>query len=460
MTAVLKPLPPREAIAALRRRRQTLAPTFAWQDVYAAEHAAMFTVAKSAGYDILTDILAGLETALKDGGTLRDFTRDLTPILQQKGWWGRKAVVDPETGEPVLAQLGSPRRLQTIFDVNMRVSYAAGHWSQFQRTKAARPYLRYVAILDERTRPEHAARHNLCLPVDHPYWKTWAPPCGWNCRCTLQSLSERDVERMRSQLKFTPPPDEYREWTNKRTGEVRSVPVGIDPGWDYNPGEAGHLATLQKLEAKYDRRGQGLLFGELPKEWPKGPETPEAAEELASEIDRAQREWTDSLDEDKLDAIAFYKAEGHRLANRLLRDGWYGLNGEEDDAEIEAAKEMTADLHRALKTAAFPRTVTTFRGVDADTAEQFAKLEPGDLFLDKGFYSSSLYEPIAQAFGDFVVETRVPKGAHAVALVHYIPDVNHVEYEVLLDAGYRFRVIEKTEDRLVLEVITGREDEA
>ena len=29
-----------------------------------------------------------------------------------------------------------------------------------------------------------------------------------------------------------------REWTNRLTGETRSVPVGIDPGWDYNPGAA------------------------------------------------------------------------------------------------------------------------------------------------------------------------------------------------------------------------------
>lgn len=242
--ATLTPLPPAEAIAALGARGARLDPTFSWQDAWQDEHARMFTVAKSAGFDILTDIHDGLVQALAEGRTIRDFARDLTPVLQAKGWWGRKEVADPATGEVRQVQLGSTRRLRTIFDTNLRVSYASGHWAQFERTKASRPFLRYVAILDGRARPAHAARHNLCLPVDDPTWDAWAPPCGWGCRCTLQSLSQRDVERMRGELKFTPPPDTFRSFTNRRTGEVVRVPDGIDPGWAYNPGKAGWQASV------------------------------------------------------------------------------------------------------------------------------------------------------------------------------------------------------------------------
>lgn len=252
MSLLFEPLAPADAIAALERRGKTLEPTFAWQDVFQADHAAMFTVAKSAGFDILTDIHNAFVGALKEGQTERTFTKGLTPILQEKGWWGRQMVEDPATGELASAQLGSVRRLQTIFNVNMRVSYASGHWANFERNKAARPFLRYVAILDERTRPQHAVRHNLCLPVDHPYWNTWAPPCGWNCRCMLQSLSQRDVDRMGAQLKFEPPPELLRDWLNSRTGEISKVPDGIDPGWAYNPGKAGYqagLAGAQKMIA-------------------------------------------------------------------------------------------------------------------------------------------------------------------------------------------------------------------
>ncbi len=252
MAVTLEALPPLEAIAALGRRGKKLDPTFSWQDAWEAEHASMFTVAKSAGFDILADIHEGLQRALGEGKTFRDFARELTPRLQEKGWWGRQIVSDPATGEERPAQLGSTRRLRTIFDTNMRVSYAAGHWESFERNKAARPFLRYVAILDERTRPLHRARHNLVLPVDHPYWDRWAPPCGWNCRCTLQSLSQRDVDRLKREgedLRFEPPADTFRNFVNKRTGEVSRVPDGIDPGWAYNPGKAGHRASsaLEKL---------------------------------------------------------------------------------------------------------------------------------------------------------------------------------------------------------------------
>lgn len=253
MALELEPLRPRDAIAALAARGRQLEPSFAWQDVYAAEHAAMFTVAKSAGYDILDDIFQALLKALSEGITFRDFARQLTPILQAKGWWGRKFETDPLTGERVIAQLGSPRRLELIFGANMRVSYASGHWASFERNKASRPFLRYVAVMDEATRPHHAELHNLVLPVDHPFWATFAAPNGWNCRCTMQSLSQADVDRLIAEgvvLKFEPPATTYRSWTNKRTGEVRSMPVGVDPGWDHNPGQTGHDAAIRSAAEK------------------------------------------------------------------------------------------------------------------------------------------------------------------------------------------------------------------
>ena len=258
MTLKFDPVPPLDAIRALRARGGKLDPTFSWLDRWQDDHAAMFTVAKSAGYDVLGDIYEALIAALQEGRTFRDFARDLTPLLQAKGWWGRQLVTDPETGEPTAAQLGSARRLRTIFDANMRVSYAAGHWANFERHKARRPWLRYVCILDDATRPTHRARHNLVLRVDDPYWDHWAPPCGWNCRCTLQSLSDRDIDRLLAQgerLVFDPPPLDFRPFINKRTGEISEVPDGIDPGWDYNPGKAGWSRVLEATQATIDSGG-------------------------------------------------------------------------------------------------------------------------------------------------------------------------------------------------------------
>lgn len=243
MTLVLDPLPPRDAIAAFIERGHRLDPSFAWEDVYADLHASMFTVARSAGHDVLEGIHRALLAALEEGQTVEQFSRNLKPLLVEKGWWGSAVEIDPQTGQETAVRLGSLSRLKLIYDVNMRVSYATGKWQRFERVKAARPFLRYVAILDERTRPHHAALHNLVLPVDHPFWNTHAAPNGWFCRCTMQSLSQRDVDRLIAAgepLRFDAPEFQFRTWTNKRTGETRQVPVGIDPGWDYNAGKAGH----------------------------------------------------------------------------------------------------------------------------------------------------------------------------------------------------------------------------
>lgn len=50
------------------------------------------------------------------------------------------------------------------------------------------------ALLDARTRPEHAAWHGVILPVDHPWWKRHYPPNGWKCRCKAMSVGPDDLE--------------------------------------------------------------------------------------------------------------------------------------------------------------------------------------------------------------------------------------------------------------------------
>lgn len=249
----LKPLPPEEAIKAFEAR-QLLKPGFAWQDIWKDEHARAFTVAKMMRLDLLQTVYDAVDQAIKDGTTVPEFQNRLRPILEREGWWGQQEMPDPLTGEKKLVQLGSLRRLEVIFDTNLRTSYAAGHWAQIQRTAARRPYLRYSAVLDSRTRPQHRAWHGTTLRADDDWWDTHYPPNGWRCRCTVIQMGERDLERYGGRV--TPrPPTTYRDWTNPRTGEVMRVPQGIDPGWDYNVGKAAQRAQRlqgamrQKLDA-------------------------------------------------------------------------------------------------------------------------------------------------------------------------------------------------------------------
>jgi SPP1 gp7 family putative phage head morphogenesis protein len=452
MVAEIKAVPPREAIAALFRRGERLEPSFAWQDVWQETHASMFTVAKSAGFDILADIYEAVQKALAEGKTFRDFAAELTPALQRKGWWGRQPAYDPESGEMRWSQLGSTRRLRTIFDVNLRVSYAAGHWASFERNKATRPFLRYVCILDDATRPAHRARHNLVLPVDHPYWDIWAPPCGWNCRCTLQALSQRDIDRMVVQgedLFFEPPADTWRSFVNGRTGEVSRVPDGIDPGWAYNPGKAGFVQIERQANAKM---AEGL-FGRLERQWPPPPTTDTEIRKLADELEKGQVEWVEALTSAEVEAIETYKGDGFRNINAVLRDDRRIVDDLEPD-EIEIAEELAGDVSSALGKARLPTSITTFRGIAAaDAATRFAGVKAGETITDDGFYSSSLTETVAQKFGDFIIEARVQKGVPAMAFIHFTPDVNMIEWELLLDAGVKMKVLQVLPGRLIVEIL-------
>ena len=152
-----------EAVRALRRRGTNLFPSEHWASVWQEQHQAGFTVARSAGFDIVKDIHTALVDAMERGRTFDDFKRGLIPVLQEKGWWGDTTTVDPKTGERRTVRLGSVRRLETIFDTNMSVSFAEGRWEQQQVVKDAFPYLRYTGILDSRIRPAAPP-----LARDHP----------------------------------------------------------------------------------------------------------------------------------------------------------------------------------------------------------------------------------------------------------------------------------------------------
>lgn len=232
-------LPPEEAIAWFRRKDYRLA--FDWRDVWQEEHRRAFTVAKAIQLGILADLREAVDQAIEEGIPLREFQKRITPILQRKGWWGEKEVLDPATGELKLSQLGSPRRLRTIYDTNLRQTHQAGHWQRIDRLKKARPYLRYIARSPgQNRRAEHQAWHNKVWHIDDPIWNTHAPMNGWGCACKVQQLNARDVERLGLTVSEAPAV-EYRDWQNKRTGEVERVPVGIDPGFAYNPGRGGRF---------------------------------------------------------------------------------------------------------------------------------------------------------------------------------------------------------------------------
>lgn len=244
-------LPPDDTRRAFEARDE-LRVTVKWHEMWQAEHARAFTVAKVARLDLLDTIRTSLADAIANGATFDQWKDRLIPDLQRAGWWGR--VQDRElTGTSAPIRVG-PRRLRTIFYTNLRVSRAAGQWARIQARKSVAPYIRYSAVMDSRTRPTHRRWHGTILPVDHPWWNEHFPPCGWNCRCTVMQLGDRDLRANGWSVSKQPPQDgPPTSFWRAGSPTPESVPAGIDPGFAYNPGQASMRAIADKATATIER---------------------------------------------------------------------------------------------------------------------------------------------------------------------------------------------------------------
>jgi SPP1 gp7 family putative phage head morphogenesis protein len=164
----------------------------------------VFTVAKATSLDVLRAIRDQVSKAVGDGQTFESFKRNLKPQLQALGWWGKQEVLDADTGELTAVQLGSDRRLRTIFQTNVQTAYMAGRFQRLVGNAGDRPFWMYVAVMDGRTRPAHAALNGKVFRWDDPIWKVIFPPNGWGCRCRVRALTAAEVEQMGSASRTAP----------------------------------------------------------------------------------------------------------------------------------------------------------------------------------------------------------------------------------------------------------------
>ncbi len=235
-------------------RSSKIVASFDWRDVWAQEHVQAFTVAKAMRLNVQVALKKAVGGAIKNGTPYSQFAKELKPKLQSMGWWGKSLVTDPITGEGVVAQLGSPRRLKVIYQSNIRSARSAGFWQRAQRTKRALPFLIYQLGPSEVHRPHHVAQEGKVYRVDDPYWNHWLGPNGWGCKCWARQISQSEADRLGG---VSPETDlDLKNYTNKRTGEVTKVPNGIDPGWHTNPG-ISHLNFVnagRKLNEAFKRQ--------------------------------------------------------------------------------------------------------------------------------------------------------------------------------------------------------------
>ena len=266
-------LPPRKAIDYLKHKGYAI--TWNWEELWQDAQAQAFTVAKAMRLDILQDIREAVEKALAEGKTFAWFEKELTPVLQAKGWWGKQEHIDQDTGEISQVQLGSPWRLQTIYRTNLQTAYMTGRWQAQIENIDDRPYWQYVAILDGKTRPSHRALNGKVFRYDDPIWQYLYPPNGWGCRCRVIALSADDVAKRGLTVESSAGKlGSMVKRVSEKTGEMREVATfkAVDPlthreivmspdvGWSYNPGAAAWVPDL----GRYTGGLAGLARKELP----------------------------------------------------------------------------------------------------------------------------------------------------------------------------------------------------
>lgn len=265
-------MPPEEAVKWFEQKGYAI--TWQWQELWQEAQARAFTVAGVTRLEILNDIRSGLADALKNGKTLEQFINELTPLLQRKGWWGRDAQVNKETGEISGKGLTSAR-LKLIYQQNMQTAFMAGRYKAMQAAVVTHPNWQYVAVMDNRTRPAHAAINGRVFRADDPIWNSIYPPNGFRCRCRVRPMTDGAVSREDLTVTDSAPYTDSKEVSlSPRNPDAAMVKVTTfktpdmphafspDAGFNYNAGRSGFQPELDRYQPTVARQYvQGVLTG-------------------------------------------------------------------------------------------------------------------------------------------------------------------------------------------------------
>ncbi len=206
-------------------REKVRIPSTHWTDVWRTAHTRGFMVAGATTDALLSDFQKSIQKAISDGTSYQTFRKDFDEIVAKHGW----------------SYNGSAAwRSKIIYETNLSMAYAAGRWAELTEpeTLATYPYWQYLHTACRHPRLQHLAWNGLVLRADDPWWQTHYPPNGWRCGCRVSPVGERALGRMGKSGPDTAPPLDPKPWINPKTGDIHQVPAGIDPGFDYNVGEA------------------------------------------------------------------------------------------------------------------------------------------------------------------------------------------------------------------------------
>ncbi len=207
-------LEPEDAVNYLKNKGYKI--TRNWYEMLEDAHAKAFTVSKMTDLDLLKDTHKTVTQAIKEGWSSARAERELKKMFKARGWLKPDGTDGDKKKEREYDKYLA-RRARTIFRTNMKTAFAAGKYLQMMEDVDFAPYLQYHCVVDSHTRPDHLALHEKVFRYDDPFWAKFYPPNGWNCRCWVTQLTEREVKRKGLEIEQSregTPADEQGESSN------------------------------------------------------------------------------------------------------------------------------------------------------------------------------------------------------------------------------------------------------
>lgn len=84
--------------------------------------------------------------------------------------------------------------LQAEYNFAIQSGLSAEKWETFSDDDK-RYYLQYRTAKDGKVRDSHAALDETTLPKNDPFWGSYMPPNGWNCRCNTVEVLASDYSK-------------------------------------------------------------------------------------------------------------------------------------------------------------------------------------------------------------------------------------------------------------------------
>lgn len=201
----IAPLPPEKALEWINSKASMPYGDFVLADQ--RTKALSFSLAGQEQVAVLDAIRGRIAGAMERGETFKTYRDNLHLLYESVGVTER-----------------SPWHTETVFRTNVGQSLAAGRWKEMASpvVRELRPFLQYRTVGDYAVRPTHAAMNGRVYRADDPVWRTWAPPSGFNCRCSLVTLNKRALDAKGLTISDEAP-------------QINGQPVEPDEGFAVNP---------------------------------------------------------------------------------------------------------------------------------------------------------------------------------------------------------------------------------